>query len=37
VDNGGNAGVLAAEILGLSNNEIESKLKKSKYTIDDLK
>jgi 5-(carboxyamino)imidazole ribonucleotide mutase len=37
VGNGGNAGILAAEILGISNNEITSNLKKSKYTIDDLK
>lgn len=37
VDNGENAGILAAEILGISNNEIESNLKKLKYTVDDLK
>ncbi|MCL2157414.1 MAG: 5-(carboxyamino)imidazole ribonucleotide mutase, partial [Methanobrevibacter sp.] len=37
VDNGGNAGILAAEILALSNKEIESHLKKSKHTVDDLK
>lgn len=37
VDNGRNAGILAAEILGISNNEIAYKLKESKYTVDDLK
>jgi len=36
VDNGGNAGILAAEILGLSNKEIEAKLKKQKHTVDEL-
>ena len=32
VDNGGNAGILAAEILALSNNEIESNLKRLKLS-----
>jgi 5-(carboxyamino)imidazole ribonucleotide mutase len=33
VDNGGNAGILAAEILGISNEEIESNLKKLKLQL----
>ena len=33
VDNGGNAGILAAEILGISNEKIESDLKKLKLQV----
>lgn len=36
-NNGKNAGILAGEILGISNNEIEFNLKRLKNTIDDLK
>ena len=37
VDNGENAGILAGEILGISNNKIESNLKKLKHVFDDSK